>query len=81
MKRVVFALGVVAIAAAVGDHVQENPTLGKRLPAPHPAQGSSGSGPAKAAQLTQADLNSMSPEQIVQAKNDGRLDNLLSGKR
>lgn len=69
-----------AIAAAVGEAVQNIPALGKRLPAPIPGQGSSGSGPATAAQLTASDLKNMTPEQIVEAQTEGRLDHLL-GRR
>lgn len=66
-----------AIAAAVGEAVQGNPALGKRLPAPNPAQGSSASGPTKPGQLAESDLDRMSPEEIVKAKAEGRLNDLL----
>lgn len=68
-----------ALVAAVGEAVLENPALGKRLPAPNPAQGSSGNGPAAASQLTEADLKNMTPEQIVTARNEGRLTSLGYG--
>lgn len=47
-----------------------------RVPAPNPAQGASGSG-SPASQLTRTDLAKMSPQEIVKAREDGRLDNLL----
>lgn len=53
--------------------------LGARPPAPNPAQGSSGSGPASVAQLTEADLQQMTPAQIVEAQNEGRLASLGYG--
>lgn len=68
-----------AIAAAIGKAVNENPALGKRRPAPTPGQGAAGSGPAAVAQLTQADLKTMTSEQIVQAQKEGRLASLGYG--
>lgn len=62
-----------AISAAVNEAVEKNPALGKRQPAPNPAQGSSGSGPSAVAQLTEADLKFMTSEQIVEAQREGRL--------
>lgn len=70
----------VALAAAVSEAVNENPALGKRAPAPNPAQGSSGSGPTSVTQLTEADIKDWTPEQIVAAQNEGRLNTLL-GRR
>jgi len=75
----------VAIAAAVGEAVTENPALGKRSPAPNPAQGSSASGPAnQAAQLTRADVERLAKEgnhaEIDKAREDGRLNELLGIK-
>lgn len=73
-----------AVTAAIEAAVAANPRLGAatdpRLPAPNPAQGTSGGGPASVAQLTEADLKSMTPEQIVTAQNEGRLNTLL-GRR
>ena len=71
----------IAIAAAVGEAVQQNPALGKRLPAPTPGQGAAGSGPVQVAQLTQADLDRMTPEEIVTAKKEGRFDQLMGIRR
>lgn len=67
----------IAIAAAVGDAVQSNPALGKRVPAPNPAQGSSGSGPVRPGQLNKSDLAHMRPEEIDKARKEGRLDDLM----
>lgn len=73
-----------AIAAVVTDAVANIPALGKRTPAPNPAQGSSASGPSTASQLTKADVERLSREgkhdEIVQAKKDGRLNDLLGIK-
>lgn len=74
----------VAIAAAVGEAVQNTPALGKRLPAPNPAQGSSASGATSApTQLTQQDVERLYRErkyaEIEQARTEGRLSNLLGG--
>lgn len=69
-----------AIAEAVQAAVSNNPALGKRLPAPNPAQGSSGNGPSAAGQLTRDDLKSMTPDEINKARVEGRLDDLMSGK-
>lgn len=69
-----------AITAAVNEAVTQNPALGKRLPAPNPAQGTSSGGPTSVSQLTEADLKSMTPDQIVTAQNEGRLNTLL-GRR
>lgn len=37
------------------------------------------SGPSSAGQLSRSQLRNMTPEQIDQARRDGRLDNLLKG--
>ena len=70
-----------AIAAAVTEAVENNPALGKRSPAPNPAQGSSASGPGSAGQLTQQDVDRLAREnkyaEIDQARIDGRLNTLL----
>lgn len=71
-----------AVAEAITKAVEANPRLGAapsgpKPPAPNPAQGSSASGPGRAAQLTQADLRNMTPEEIGQARKEGRLNDLL----
>jgi hypothetical protein len=74
-----------AIAAAIAEAVQANPRLGAapgtRLPAPNPAQGSSGSGPATPAQLSEADVKAMYAAKdyagIEKARAEGRLNSLL----
>jgi hypothetical protein len=72
-----------AVSAAISEAVASNPRLGaapsSRVPAPNPAQGSSGSGAAGVAQLTQADMARMTPDQIVEAQEKGQFDRLLSG--
>jgi hypothetical protein len=74
-----------AIAAVVTEAVANIPALGKRTPAPNPAQGSSASGPSSAAQLTKQDVERLAREgkhdEIVAAKKDGRLNDLLAGKQ
>jgi len=74
----------VAIAAAVGDAVTENPALGKRAPAPNPAQGSSASGPSSAGQLSRADVERLASDgkhaEIEKARVEGRLNDLLGIK-
>lgn len=70
-----------AITAAVVEAVGSIPALGKRSPAPNPAQGSSASGPGTAGQLTQADLDGLARDnkyaEIDKARIDGRLNTLL----
>lgn len=57
------------------------PTQDAALPRPNPAQGASGSFPETGApQLTRSDLSRMTPEEIVTAQKEGRLDDLL-GRR
>jgi len=75
-----------ALSEAIRTAVEANPRLGAALaepkpPAPNPAQGTSGSGPATPAQLTRAELESMTPEQIVEAQQQGRLANLFKTGR
>jgi hypothetical protein len=74
-----------AITAAVTEAVESIPALGKRAPAPNPAQGSGASGPSSAAQLTEADVKRLNKEgkydEIVQAQKDGRLNTLLGVDR
>ena len=69
------------IKADLADLLTRKPHLGKqptsRVPAPNPAQGSSASGAAGASQLTQDQLDGMTPEQIVQARKEGRLDRIM----
>lgn len=65
--------------AALRDKYASLAPQASRTPAPNPAQGSSGSGPATPAQLSEADLTHMTPAQIVEAQNEGRLQNLGYG--
>lgn len=73
-----------ALAAAVTDAVANIPALGKRTPAPNPAQGSSASGPTTAGQLSKQDLDRMykagDHEGIEKARAEGRFDALLGVK-
>lgn len=74
-----------AVAEAITKAVEANPRLGAapadpRTPAPNPAQGASASGPGRPAQLTQAELRNMTPEEIGQARKEGRLNDLLGVK-
>lgn len=78
-----------AVQAAITTAVTANPRLGVAPatpgnPAPNPAQGASGSGPAAAPQLTRQDVERLTAEgkhsEIVKAQSEGRLDDLLSGK-
>lgn len=74
-----------AITAAITEAVAANPRLGaapgQRVPAPNPAQGSSATGPATPAQLTEADVKRMYANKdyagIEQARQEGRLANVL----
>lgn len=75
------AVDTDAIGAAISDLVTRKPYLaaegGRRF------QGSGDGGTRKEtgpAQLTRSDLERMSPDQIVQAKSDGRLNDLLGIK-
>lgn len=49
-------------------------------PGPDLGQGRRGDAPAGKDQLTKADLDRMTPEQIVKARREGRLDDLAKGK-
>lgn len=69
-----------AVSAAVALALQNNPTL-SAAPA-GPARGGadlSGGGGSEPRQLTEEDLKTMTPEQIVKAQDDGLLRNLLGG--
>jgi hypothetical protein len=74
-----------ALQAAIAAAVESNPRLGSaspsRLPAPNPAQGSSGSGPVAPQQLSKADVSRMYAEKdydgIAKAQAEGRLSNLM----
>lgn len=70
-----------AMTAAIQEAVSSNPRLGaaaaSRTPAPNPAQGSSGSGTGAPQILDQAELDRMSPAEIIKARDDGRLNRLL----
>lgn len=76
---------VAGITAAIQEAVQANPRLGAAtgptVPAPNPAQGSSGSGPADAGQLTKADVERMYAAgdylAIDKARAEGRLKDYL----
>lgn len=74
----------IAIAAAVGDWVTANPALGKRAPAPNPAQGSSAAGPGTAAQLSEQDVDRLMREgrhdEVEKARIEGRLNDQLGIK-
>jgi hypothetical protein len=61
-----------AIAAWVEAH-----TKTPEIPAPDLGQGIRGKNPSGKAQLTRADLASMSSQQILEARLDGRLDSLM----
>lgn len=69
-----------AMQTAITAAVESNPRLGAapgtRLPASNPAQGSSGSGSALS-QLSRSDLDHMTPEAIVEAKQAGRFNSLM----
>jgi hypothetical protein len=73
-----------AVTAAIQEAVAANPRLGaapaSRVPAPNPAQGSSGSGASGVTQLSREDMARMAPEDIVKAQAEGRFDRLMSGK-
>lgn len=76
------------IADAIRAAVQANPRLAaqqntaaqRRMPDYSPA-GDTGSSSRKPVQLTHQDVKSMSPDQIMQAREAGRLDDLLSGRQ
>lgn len=74
-----------ALAEVVTDAVANIPALGKRTPAPNPAQGTSASGPSGAAQLTREDVQRLSREgkhdEIVKAQAEGRLQNLFGAQK
>lgn len=75
-----------ALSEAIKAAVEANPRLGAapaepKAPAPNPAQGASASGATAPAQLGSADLERMTPEQIVEARKSGQLDDLLAGRR
>ena len=53
---------------------------GPRTPAPDPAQGAK-PGTTGPTQLTAADIDRMTPEQVVKARTEGRFDDLLAGKQ
>ena len=67
-----------AMSAALDKLVEENPDLavGDRQPVPGADQGARG-GNQSAAQLTREQLKTMSPEQIMKAESEGRLDKAL----
>lgn len=71
------------IADAIDKLLKEKPYLaaqgGRRFGGS--ADQGSRKGSSRPAQLTQADLDRMTPEQIVAAKKNGQFDDLMSGKR
>lgn len=78
-----------AVSAAIATAIAANPRLGAapadpKAPAPNPAQGASATGSTAVTQLTKADVERMSAAgqhaQIEQARQEGRLADLLSGK-
>ena len=71
----------VAVTSAIDGLLASKPYLapaGQRAPAPDPSQGGR---PGGASQLTQSDLQSMTPAQVRAAREEGRLDGLLGIKR
>jgi hypothetical protein len=75
-----------AVTEAIKAAVEANPRLGAapgepKAPAPNPAQGASASGPASAAQLTEAEIKRLYAErkygEIEKAKQEGRLNAYL----
>jgi len=76
-----------AIKADLADLLARKPHLGKspqsRVPAPNPAQGSSGGGQSGAPQLSEADVKAMYAAKdyagIEKARAEGRLSKLLGG--
>lgn len=75
-----------ALSEAIKAAVEANPRLGAAPagptpPAPNPAQGAGANGPASPTQLGSADLERMTPEQIVEARKNGQLADLLAGRR
>lgn len=69
------------IADAIEDLIKTKPYLAAATATrwQGTADGGARNGPPEPSQLTRADLQGMSPEQIVAAKNEGRLKNLLGG--
>lgn len=75
-----------AVEAAIKAAVEANPRLGvasagPKVPAPNPAQGASGTGPAQAAQWTKEDLQGKTPQEIDAARKAGLLVNLTDPSR
>lgn len=73
-----------AIKADLADLLARKPHLGKqptpRVPAPNPAQGSSGAGPTGTRQLTRDDMSRMTPAEIDKATREGQFAQLLGQK-
>lgn len=77
-----------AVEAAIKEAVSTNPRLGAaggiRVPAPNPAQGTSGAGPVGATQLSRQDVERLAADgkhtEIEKARVEGRLDKLLGIK-
>lgn len=74
-----------AIKEALDELLEKKPYLAVAAQSAKRFQGSGDGGarkgPQKPAQLTQADLDRMSPEQIVKAQSEGRFDDLLGASR
>ena len=75
------------IKSALADLLQRKPHLARQepgMPQPNPAQGGSGGGPSGTSQLTKADVERLAAEgkhhEIEKARQEGRLDRLLTGK-
>ncbi|MFH0980115.1 MAG: hypothetical protein V2A79_01070 [Planctomycetota bacterium] len=67
------------VDAAVKEAVESNPTLKVAPPAPARSGGPVGGGTPPAGQLSREDLQKMAPADIVKAREEGRLKNLLGG--
>ncbi len=66
------------IAEAIDDLLKSKPYLAAGAK-PKPGNADQGARPSKPGQLTRDDLKTMSPQEIVKAKADGRLRDLLGG--
>lgn len=65
---------------AVKALLEAKPHLVGKAAAPRPGSANGGPQPPAPGQLTRDDLKTMTPEQIVQAKAEGRLNDLMSGR-
>ena len=68
----------------LADLLSRKPHLGKlpasRVPAPNPAQGTSGAGPSGTPQITREQMATMSPADVDKAFSEGRLAHVLGSK-